>query len=172
MTKNGNIEDGVPEPLPDVEIDIGGDSPPDMATGEETDLEGLEGDLVFYRIRFRREGQEFTAVSQIAGLPRDEVVMVRTDHGLEPSVVVSGAPACRNSGCKRQASWVIGRQATTEESQRYQTVVAQEEHAFATCDGLIGKHSLEMSLVRVERFFNGSKMIFFFTADIGFIYLN
>ena len=53
---------------------------------------GLEGDLVFYRIRFRREGQEFTAVSQIAGLVRDEVVMVRTDHGFEPAIVISSAP--------------------------------------------------------------------------------
>jgi cell fate regulator YaaT (PSP1 superfamily) len=165
MTKNGDNEDVVPEPLPDAEIDIGGDSPPDMATGEETDLDSLEGDLVFYRIRFRLEGQEFTAVSQIAGLVRDEVVMVRSDHGFEPAVVVSGAPACRNSECARRASWVIGRQATAEELQRYQNVVSQEEHAFTVCDGLIGKHSLEMSLVRVERFFNGSKMIFFFTAD-------
>ena len=165
MTKIEDNEDVVPEPLPDVEIDIGGEGPLDMTTDEETDIESLEGDLVFYRIRFRREGQEFTAVSQLAGLPRDEVVMVRSDHGFEPAVVVSGAPACRNSGCKRQASWVIGRQATAEESMRYQNVVSQEEHAFTVCDGHIGKHSLEMSLVRVERFFNGSKMIFFFTAD-------
>ena len=33
------------------------------------------------------------------------------------------------------------------------------------CVSLIEKHELDMSLVRVERFFNGSKMIFFFTAD-------
>ena len=165
MTKNGENEDVGPEPLSDVVVDIGGDSPSETVTDEETALDGLEGDLVFYRIRFRREGQEFTAVSQIAGLVRDELVMVRSDHGLEPAVVVSGAPACRNSGCTRRASWVVGRQATAEESQRYQNVVSQEEHAFTVCDGLIGKHSLEMSLVRVERFFNGSKMIFFFTAD-------
>ena len=32
-------------------------------------------------------------------------------------------------------------------------------------DRVIEKHKLEVSLVRVEKFFNGSKMIFYFTAD-------
>ena len=164
---DGDNKDVVPGPLPEVEIDIGIDTRTYPGFDEETNLDtkGLEGDLVFYRIRFRREGQEFTAVSQIAYLVRDEAVMVRTDHGFEPAVVISGAPACKNSGCERRASWVIGRQATPEESQRYLSLTSQEEHAFTVCDGLIGKHSLEMSLVRVERFFNGSKMIFYFTAD-------
>jgi cell fate regulator YaaT (PSP1 superfamily) len=167
MMNDGDNKDVVPGPLLDEEIAAGIDNGTDMGINAETspDTKGLEGDLAFYRIRFRREGQEFTAVSQIAGLVRDEAVMVRTDHGLEPAVVIGSAPACRNSGCERRATWVIGRQATPEESQRYHSLASQEKHAFTICDGLIVKHSLEMSLVRVERFFNGSKMIFYFTAD-------
>jgi cell fate regulator YaaT (PSP1 superfamily) len=167
MTNSENTEEVGPDLLPDMEHNAGRDTRADPGSDEATnfDTKGLEGDLVFYRIRFRREGQEFTAASQIAGLAEDEIVMVRTDHGLEPAIVISSAPACRNSGCERRASWAIGRQATAEESQRYQNLAAQEEYAFTVCDGLTSKHALEMSLVRVERFFNGSKMIFYFTAD-------
>ena len=68
---DGDNKDVVPGPLPDVEIDVGIDTGADMGIDAETSLKGLEGNLVFYRIRFRREGQEFTAVSQIADLVRD-----------------------------------------------------------------------------------------------------
>ena len=33
------------------------------------------------------------------------------------------------------------------------------------CNRLIVSHQLSMNLVRVERFFNGGKMIFYFTAE-------
>ncbi|MDR3629697.1 MAG: regulatory iron-sulfur-containing complex subunit RicT [Desulfocapsaceae bacterium] len=131
----------------------------------EVNLEGIEGDLVFYRIRFRREGQEFTAVSPIVGLVRHEIVLARTDHGLEPAIVICGAPSCQESGCRRRATWVISKRASAEEALKFENLAAQEDYAFTVCAGLIKKHSLDMSLVRVERFFNGSKMIFFFTAD-------
>jgi cell fate regulator YaaT (PSP1 superfamily) len=167
MTNIWDNVDAEPEALLDTEIDAGTDTEMDAGLDEESksDNKVLEGDLSFYRIRFRREGQEFTAVSQIAGLARDEVVMVRTDHGFEPAIVAKGAPSCRDTGCQRRASWVIGRRVTAEEKQRYQNFASQEEHAFTVCDELIKKHCLEMCLVRVERFFNGSKMIFYFTAD-------
>jgi cell fate regulator YaaT (PSP1 superfamily) len=137
----------------------------DFGPEGEIDFAGIEGEPVFYRIRFRREGQEFTAVSSLADLARHEVVMIRTDHGFEPAIVVSGAPACQGCGCKRGASWMIGKRATADEALRFENLTAQEAYAFTVCNGLIVKHRLEMSLVRVERFFNGSKMIFFFTAD-------
>jgi cell fate regulator YaaT (PSP1 superfamily) len=165
MTDNQDTEDIELEGLLDPEVDVGQDMGRDAGMEPVASPKGLEGDLVFYRIRFRREGQEFTAISQISGFVRDETVMVRTEHGFEPAIVISSAPSCRDCGCERRATWVIGRRANAEEVQRFQNVVFQEDHAFAICDELIGKHGLEMSLVRVERFFNGSKMIFFFTAD-------
>lgn len=163
MTNNENDPEIVPEIVLDAERDVA--PAVDFGPEGEINLEGLEGDPVFYRIRFRREGQEFTAVSTLAGLVRNEIVMIRTDHGYEPAIVIGGAPACQNSGCRRQASWMIGKRAGAEEALRYENLASQEEYAFTVCSGLIAKHSLEMNLVRVERFFNGSKMIFFFTAD-------
>ncbi len=129
------------------------------------DFEELKGELAFYRIRFRLDGQEFTAVSQVLDLQKDEVVMLRTDHGLEPALIITSAPACRESVCARRAGWMIVRQANPDEIQRYENLAQQEGNAFGICNRLIEKHALEMSLVRVERFFNGSKIIFYFTAD-------
>jgi cell fate regulator YaaT (PSP1 superfamily) len=165
MTDNQDTENVELEGLLDPEIDVGPDMEMDAGPDAAARLKELEGDLVFYRIRFRREGQEFTAISQTAGFARDETVMVRTDHGFEPAIVIGSAPSCRDCECERRASWIIGRRANAEEVQRFQNVAFQEDHAFTVCDELIGKHGLEMSLVRVERFFNGSKMIFYFTAD-------
>lgn len=134
---------------------------------KQTTLEDDEAveEQVFYRIRFRKQGQEFTAETLLAGLDRGDLVMVKTDHGLEPATVVGGAPACRCSAQKRRASYVVSRRLTQEEHERFDKLPAAEENGFTVCCELIDKHRLEMSLVRVEKFFNGSKIIFYFTAD-------
>jgi len=121
--------------------------------------------LYFYRIRFREKGQEFTASSSLDDLKRDDVAMVRGEFGLEPSCVIRSAPACRDSEGERKASYELSRRATHEECNRYVNIPIEEKAAFDTCKGLIVRHTLQMRLVRVERFFNGSKMIFYFTAD-------
>ena len=91
--------------------------------------------------------------------------MVRGEFGLEPASIIRVAPACRECECERKASYEIARRASGEEYHRYVNVPGEEKTAFATCKDLIAKHRLQMRLVRVERFFNGSKMIFYFTAD-------
>jgi len=129
---------------------------------EEAKEESLQ---YFYRIRFRVGGQQFTASSPLEDLKVDEVVMVRGEFGLEPACIVGTAPACRDSGCERKASYELARRATPEECIRYEKIPGEEDAAFATSKELIAKHGLQMRLVRVERFFNGSKIIFYFTAD-------
>ncbi len=120
---------------------------------------------VFYKIRFRLDGQELTVSSKIGECKRDDLVMVKTDHGLEPAIVMSNAPDCANSKCERRASFDLARYPTPEEIERYSNLAIHEKRAFRICFDLIQKHQLNMSLVRVEKFFNGSKMIFFFTAE-------
>ncbi len=121
--------------------------------------------LFFYRIRFREKGQEFTASSPLNDLTKGEVVMVRADEGLEPATIICSAPACRDSEVPRRASYELLRRAAHEECNRYANIPVEEASASTICKNLIASHSLQMHLVRVERFFNGSKMIFYFTAD-------
>ncbi len=106
----------------------------------------------FYRIRFRANGQEFTALSTLEDLKRDDVVMVRGEFGLEPACVISTAPACRESDVIRRASYEISRRAAHEECNRYSNIPVEEAVAFTTCKELILRHTLQMRLVRVERF--------------------
>lgn len=132
---------------------------------QDVEVAGQQELQQFYRARFREDGQMITASSQTAGLVRDDIVMIKTDHGLEPAIIVGPAPMC---GCKsesRKASCEIAREANEEELERFSQLPEFENRAFAICLELIERHSLEMRLVRVERFFNGSKIIFYFTAD-------
>ncbi len=119
----------------------------------------------FYRVRFRPDGQEFTAAANSLNLNRDDRVMIKTDHGLEPALVFGSAPANPAPESTRNVSYEISRKPTPEEESRYQNLPGHESSAFETCTRLIEKHELVMRLIRVEKYFNGSKMIFYFTAD-------
>ncbi len=143
-----------------------------MAEPQEEDSNKQEGqektkqeESFFYRFRFRDSGQEFTGKSSLNDLLRGDVVMVRSEYGLEPATISSSAPACRDAKKERRASYELARRAGHEECDRYVNIPFEEASAFNTCKKLIQKHSLHMRLVRVECFFNGSKMIFYFTAD-------
>ncbi len=129
-------------------------------TAEQTDAE-----IAYYRVQFRKDGQQLTAGCETSGLIVGTVVMVQTDHGLEPGRITGNAPIC---GCReeeRQAANEIKRVAGEPEVEKYKNLTGSEDRAFQVCNTLIVKHKLNMHLVRVERFFNGSKMIFYFTAD-------
>ena len=119
----------------------------------------------YYRIRFRRIGQEYTAAADLADLEEGELVLVATDHGSEPAMVFGRAAGCGGCAKKRGVSYVIQRRATRDEEERYARLPILEREAYDICQDQIDNLRLPMHLVRVERFFNGSKIIFYFTAD-------
>lgn len=131
----------------------------------ENNSRTVDSDKTFYRIRFRDDAQEFTAASKLVELKKGDSVMVKTDHGLEPARIYGPAPACKGENVLRKGSYEVSRRPTSEEENRYQNLAGHEKRAFDICTALIDKHGLIMRLVRVEKFFNGSKMIFYFTAD-------
>lgn len=124
-----------------------------------------EEQLHYYRIRFRPDGQEFTVQSKIADLAPDNAVIARTDHGPEPGRTVARAAGVPEPGMPRRVSYVVTRRATREEEDKYERLPELEKDAFRICTGEIGKLNLPMQLIRVERYFNGSKIIFYFTAE-------
>ncbi len=119
----------------------------------------------FYRIQFRKDGQQFTASSLLSELLKGTIVMVNTEHGLEPAMVRECLPACEAEGVVRKATFDIQKLASADEQERYTGLAEQEIRAKSICNNLIEKHHLQMNLVRVERFFNGGKIIFYFTAE-------
>ncbi|WP_456433830.1 PSP1 domain-containing protein [Thermosulfuriphilus sp.] len=57
------------------------------------------------------------------------------------------------------------RRATPKEIKRYHKNLALEDQAWDVCEAKIKELGLEMKLTRVERLFDGSKIIFYYTAD-------
>ncbi|RUM36467.1 MAG: hypothetical protein DSY50_02475 [Desulfobulbus sp.] len=119
----------------------------------------------FYLVRFRDRGQVFTARGQQDDLVKDDTVMLRTDHNPEPALIVGNTANGSGPEIERGASYDILRKATAEERNKYIHLPQLEKEAFAICQGRIDFLCLPMNLVRVERFFNGSKIIFYFTAE-------
>ncbi|WP_028317188.1 PSP1 domain-containing protein [Desulfobulbus elongatus] len=138
-----------PQPVPS--------SPTREAGGEEAAL------YYYYKIRFRKQGQEFTAHAHLADLARGDQVMVRAEHGAEPATVAGRFPGIAEAG--QPSGYRIHRRASTEEQEKYILLPQLEQDAFRLCQRQIERLGLPMHLVRVERFFNGSKIIFYFTAE-------
>lgn len=137
-------------------------------TGREPEQSGdsqAEDTLFYYRIRFREDGQEFTVQAKINNLARGETVIIKTDKGPEPAKIICRAPDATDPGMERRTSYFVLRRANREEEEKYARLPALEQEAFAKCDEEIARLGLPMQLVRVERFFNGSKIIFYFTAE-------
>ena len=121
--------------------------------------------LHYYKIRFREQGQEFIASAHVADFVRGDQVMVRSEQGPEPAVVVIRSAGAINEGIERPVSYRIQRRASDEEKEKYALLPLSEQEAFRLCRKQVGILQLPMHLVRVERFFNGSKIIFYFTAE-------
>ncbi|MBM9616098.1 hypothetical protein JWJ90_17660 [Desulfobulbus rhabdoformis] len=119
----------------------------------------------FFKIRFRQQGQEFTAGTIEPDLCRGDIVLVRTDHGVEPATIINRTAKPEDPSVERPVSYRIQRRANEEERQQYEQLPVQEQEAFSICRSHIDRLKLPMNLVRVERFFNRSKIIFYFTAE-------
>lgn len=136
--------------------DVQEEQPVNLATDEQGSC---------YKVRFRENGQEFTVQSRIADFKRGDTVIAKTDHGPEPAFIVSRTASPTKSETPRSVSYIVTRRTTREEEEKFARLPILEEEAFTTCSEEIKKLNLPMRLIRVERFFNGSKVIFFFTAE-------
>ena len=126
-----------------------------------------ESSFGHYRVQFRPEEQIFSATTRLQGLHKNDVVMVQTDHGLEPARVLSGLsewPA-EEPAAQSGSQLTIVRRGTRDEIAKFEKLGEMEHSAFRLCTELIEKLNLPMNLVKVERFFNGGKIIFYFTAE-------
>jgi cell fate regulator YaaT (PSP1 superfamily) len=141
---------------------------PEEAAREEHPEQPPATDLDnYYYIRFRPTSAAVSASSRQTDLGQGEAVMVQTDHGLEPATVTGIGPQLAVPGSKatRKTSYLIVRRANRDELPKIARLLEREIEAYATCQQHIEKHRLAMKLTRVERLFNGSKIIFYFTAE-------
>jgi len=117
-----------------------------------------------YCLRQRPESGEIVAAARQDDLRRGDVVLLHTDHGPEPAEILAFAPAGEAVERRADAPQIV-RRATQDELVRFQRLPEQEAEAHAHCLERIHALGLAMHLVRVERYFNGGKIVYYFTAE-------
>ncbi|MDA3832626.1 MAG: regulatory iron-sulfur-containing complex subunit RicT, partial [Spirochaetales bacterium] len=124
-------------------------------------------DSLWYKVQFRTGEQIFTATTTIKELHPHDEIMVITDHGLEPARLIgNGLPAPTEEPLKDlKPAFTIQSRCNKDDQEKYTRLLEREQEAAKACRDLIQQHKLKMKLIRVERFYNGSKIIFYFTAE-------
>lgn len=96
-------------------------------------------------------------------VPGDEVV-VPAMRGVEFGTVVTPLREISEENLEEPLKKVL-RRATPKDRERRRKNVARKENAYRTCRRLIQKHGLPMKLVDVDYVFDGSSIVFYFTAE-------
>jgi cell fate regulator YaaT (PSP1 superfamily) len=115
-------------------------------------------------IQFRNHGKVYDFESGHFVLKKGDKVMVITKEG--PSIgCVCTEPQNRAGNMPERPLKKIFRLATQEEVDRFNRSIDMEETVYNFCHQKIKERSVPMCLVSVERRFDGSKIMVYFTAD-------
>jgi cell fate regulator YaaT (PSP1 superfamily) len=115
------------------------------------------------RVRFCPHGKVYNFDSGHFVLSQGDRVIVETEQGVAFGTVVS-PPQPRSPKLMIHPLKPVYRLATPEDIEQAKLLEIKEEEAFKFCQDCIQKRELPMHLVRVESLFDGSKMVFYFTA--------
>lgn len=115
-------------------------------------------------IRFKRPGKIYYFDPNNVELERGMSVIVDTAMGEEWGEVVFPKKEVEESEVTEPLKKVIRRTTAKDEKTRKE-YKAKEPEALKICEEKIKKHGLPMKLVNVEYKYDGSKLLFYFTAD-------
>ncbi len=118
---------------------------------------------VICHVRLRPGTMPLTYCAGDIDLKEGEWVVVPTEHGIEVGQVTEKPITLELA--EKSIPKMIERLATTSEIEDYYKNIDFEKSAWATCQELIDRLGLKMKLIRVECFFDKSKIIFFYSAD-------
>ena len=115
-------------------------------------------------VRFRNGCKEYYFDPKGLTVPTDTDVIVETAQGPEFARCSHGNHQVEDDAVVKPLRGLI-RIATDNDRHTAAYNRGREQEAFEVCKKKIQQHKLEMKLVRVECSFDGSKILFFFTAD-------
>ena len=115
-------------------------------------------------VRFRGGCKEYYFDPHGITVEPNQFVIVETAQGLEYAQCVSGNHEVEDDSVVQPLRPLV-RVATENDDRTYAYNKTREKNAFEVCQKKIAERGLDMKLVRVESNFDGSKIIFFFTAD-------
>ena len=93
-----------------------------------------------------------------------DMVIVETARGLELGHILIGNKFIEEEELVAPLK-PVERKATEEDMNRYRENLAKRDDAMKACAEKIAKHGLEMKLIDVEFMMDGSKIVFYFSAD-------
>ena len=115
-------------------------------------------------VRFKPTGKVYYFDPQGIEVNRGDYVIVETSRGIEYGQVMYGIKEVEDSVVTKPLKGVL-RIATQEDTRKYNENKEKEKQASKICMDKISEHGLDMKLVEVEYTFDGSKVLFYFTAD-------
>ena len=141
----------------------------DLSGKEPDDIENPivanqnETSMVIIAVRFRPKWPPFHYNADNVPVTDAEWVVVPTDHGIEVGQVL-GHPVVIKMPVKTHLP-KVERLASTHEIELYYRNLDREKVARDVCAERIRTMDLSMKLVRVKSFFDGSKVIFYYSAE-------
>ena len=115
-------------------------------------------------VRFKKTGKIYYFDPNGLEVEKGMPVIVETAMGDEYGETVIANKEIEEEKLTNPLKNVI-RIATDKDKKMYQEYKAKEDKAMKKCEEKIKKHGLEMKLIDCEYKFDGSKLIFYFTAD-------
>ncbi len=123
----------------------------------------VEGEVILVAVRLRPGYIASHYDANGLDLDEGEWVVVNTDHGPEVGRVTERPFTVLLPD--REALPKVDHIASTDEINQYGQNLEREKEAWKICEERIAAHNLSMKLVRVESFFDGSKIIFYYSAE-------
>ena len=115
-------------------------------------------------VKFKHNGKSYYFSAPPFNIKHGDSVIVETSRGIELGCVSRGVQELEDRAIPAELKGVL-RLATKEDITRNSINKQKEKDAFEICQKKIKEHKLEMKLVEVEYTFDGSKILFYFTAD-------
>lgn len=115
-------------------------------------------------VRFKDSGKIYYFDPNSMRLEAGTAVIVETSRGIESAVVAEGNKQIDDSEIVAPLKSVV-RIATKEDLETIERNAQRAKEAYDICNEKIAYHGLDMSLSEVEYAFDGSKILFYFTAD-------
>jgi cell fate regulator YaaT (PSP1 superfamily) len=115
-------------------------------------------------LKFQQAGRQYDFNATTLELKAGDKVIVETDRGRAMAIVVIPPREVEDDQVPDGLKSIL-RLASEEDLAMAETNAAREKDAHRYCADRIHERQLEMKLVRAEYAFDGSKIIFYFTAD-------
>lgn len=115
-------------------------------------------------VKFKDTGKSYFFEPAGKTVKLGDKVVVETQNGNELGTISEEAHIVEDSSLTLPLKKVV-RIATDKDLKRVEENKKKADEAFKICEELIENHQLDMKLVEVEYYFDGGKIVFFFTSD-------